>query len=228
MKLSVRKLVKQVYSESGATSHLTSLKVGLIGIVLVLVIGSACGYAPIAQGPSSQTASPARTESPSPSPLPSGQWPMYNDATYKFSISYPPTFTFERQHGITGTDILMLYRAVDPAYANGYPPGEIDIGVYVRDADTVDAWVTKHSGPPTPSGKNLYWNGVTNRATVTVAGRDAIAFVWTPNTGKPTIYSSGVFLGATYVLIVSWWSMDPLYSDTVQRSHQHMLQDLRI
>jgi hypothetical protein len=203
----------------------------VFGCILLLL--SACGYAPTGQGPGTQTASPAQTGSPAPiaasSPVLSpSQWPRYDDATYKFSISYPPTFTFERQHGIAGSDILMLYRAVDPAYLKGYPPGEVEIGMYAKDADSLDAWVTKHSGPPSPTEDNRHWSAVTNRATVTVAGRDGISFDWSPDSGKSVIHSTCVFLGTTYVLMVAWWTTDAKYSDTIQHHHQQMLVDLRI
>jgi hypothetical protein len=122
----------------------------------------------------------------------------------------------------------MLYRAVDPAYLKGYPPGEVEIGIYAKDADTLGAWVTKHSGPPTSSDNNRYWNPVTNRVTGTVSGHDGISFVWIPDTGKPIVHSTAVFLGTAYVLIVSWWTMDSTYSDALQRHHQQMVVDLRI
>jgi hypothetical protein len=208
---------------SAAISHLTGLKLGLICTVSVLVIGSACGYAPIAQGPSSQTASPARTESPSPNtslPPTGSSWPIYTDPDYGFSITYPPTFKFVRQNGEPSVGQMMLYRAVDPIYLNGYPKGQIDAGIYARDADTLPEWVQKHSGPP-----KRYWTVTTNQHAATVHGRVAFAFDWTPGAG-PTIHSTAIFLGKTFVLLLDYWSADAQYESTLQIYFQRMLDEL--
>jgi hypothetical protein len=198
-------------------------------VIIALLVLCACGRAGVSQGPGS-TASPTRTASPSPvaSPSPSSSpWPVYADSRYQFSISYPLGFTFQPQHGIEGTPIVMEYRAVDPRYLSGYPPGEIDLGIYAKDANTLVGWVTRHSGPSSSPDPNRLWSPVTNEATSTVAGHDAFSFDWVPDTGSSTLHTTAVFLGATYVLLVMWWSNDVSYAPTLQQYYQQMLTDLK-
>jgi hypothetical protein len=162
------------------------------------------------------------------SPFPSGSpWPTYSDTAYKFTISYPPGFTFEPEHGLAGTGMLGGYRAVDSAYLNKTPPGQIEITIYAKDADTLDGWVTKHSGPPASSDMNRYWSPVTNQTNVTVAGRGGLSFDWVPDSGSPTIHTTAIFLGASNVLTVAWWSYDPTYANSLQQYEQRMLADLQ-
>ncbi len=208
-----------------------SARAGLGAAICILLV--ACGRAPIAQGPGGETASPARTDSPSafisPSPWPSGSpWPRYADTTYHFTISYPPSFVFQPQHGIDGAGILMLYRAVDPFYQNGYSPGEIDIGMYKNDAQDLASWVAKHSGPPSSTDANRYWSPVTSQALVTVAGHDGLSFVWVADSNQLTIHATGVVLGTFYVLTVSWWGSTSAYATAMQQNTDQMLRDLMI
>jgi hypothetical protein len=122
----------------------------------------------------------------------------------------------------------MTYRAVDPAYTNAYPPGEVDIAVYMKDADSLSSWVAMHSGPPGSSPKTRYWSPVANEAVTTVAGRTGLFFDWTPDTGPPIIHTTAVFLGTSYVLTFDWWSSDAAYAPTVQQYEQRMLSDLQM
>src|SRR5260370_41705379 len=96
------------------------------------------------------------------SPQPSATWQSYTDSNYHFTIAYPANFTFQPEHGLPGTGLLMTYRTVDPIYLSTYPPGQIEIAIYSQDASNVADWVTKHSGPPTSSDPNRYWNPVSN------------------------------------------------------------------
>ncbi len=96
---------------------------------------AAATTSPTAPLPTTQPTSTAPTSSPCApvsSPPPQANWQTYSDATYSFSISYPAGFTLEPQHGVPGTAIVMLYRAVDTCYLGGYPPGQVEFGVYAR------------------------------------------------------------------------------------------------
>jgi hypothetical protein len=117
---------------------------------------------------------------------------------------------------------------VDPSYLNGYPKGQIEITIYSKDADTLDSWVTKHTGPQLSREKTRYWSPVTNRATLTVAGRDGLSFDWVPDAASVTIHATAVFLSTVYVLTVSWWSYDATYGTTLDQYRRQMLADLQM
>jgi hypothetical protein len=121
----------------------------------------------------------------------------------------------------------MAYRAVENQYLQGYPPGQIEIAIYSKDADSLSGWVAKHSGPPTSSNQNRYWNDPTNQSAVRVNGRDGFSFDWLPDVGGATIHSTAVFLHAKYVLVLQWWSADSTYAATVKQYHSRMLTDLQ-
>src|SRR2546428_2149202 len=131
----------------------------VVGLALVLV---SCG-----RGSATGDASASRTQSPSPpiaspSPSPSGVWQAYTDQQYGFSISYPPDFTMQSQ-GTGPPGGLQVYRAVDNKYVSGYPPGQVELGIYTMDAETLSAWVAKHTGPAeAPSSQGHYWATTTN------------------------------------------------------------------
>jgi len=168
----------------------------------------------------------APVATPSPSAADS-QWPTYTDADYKFTVSYPPSFTFQRQHGSPGTGLLMLYRAVDPIYLNTYPPGQIEIGIYSMDTLTLSGWVAKHSGPPRSTNLTRYWTAGTNQNAVTSRSPSGLSFDWLPDTGSPTIHATALFLGASQVLVLDWWSNNPSDAATLEPYYQRMLKDLQ-
>ncbi len=127
-----------------------------------------------------------------------------------------------------GTGLLMAYRAVDSSYLSTYPPGDIGVVIYSKDADTLSGWITKHSGPPTTSSPTRYWTAGANQTPVTVDGRDGLSFDWVPDTGGFTLHATAIFHRAAYVLVLQWWSVDPSYAATLERYHKRMLQDLRL
>lgn len=161
-----------------------------------------------------------------PSPAPSG-WPLYTDTTYHFTVSYPPNFTFQLEHGLDGTGLLMAYRTFDPIYANTYPPGQISIGIYSRDADTLRSWVAKHSGPSSSTDITRYWKPVSNETDVAVGSRGGLSFDWVGDQGGITIHETIMFMGASYVFAIDWYATDSTYADVVQRNYQQMLDSLR-
>jgi hypothetical protein len=167
------------------------------------------------------------SQPPSATPFTPETWPRRDDPDFQFSVSYPPNFSLQRQHGIPGTGLVMAYRAVDNTYLAAYPPGQIEIAIYLKDADSLSMWVARHSGPPSSSSANRYWDAATNQGAVRVDGRDGLTFDWRPDTGQATIHATAVFLRATYVLVLQWWSTDPAYAATVQQYHKRMVADLR-
>jgi hypothetical protein len=127
-----------------------------------------------------------------------------------------------------GTGLVMAYRAVENCYVNTYPPGQIEITIYSKDADTVAAWISKHSGPATSSDPTRYWTPVTNQTAVTVTGQEGVSFDWVPDMKDKTIHATATFLGTAYVFVIQWWSNDTDYATTLHSYYQRMLTDLKL
>jgi hypothetical protein len=159
---------------------------------------------------------------------PTGTWQSYTDTTYHFTVDYPATFTFQPEHGVSGTGLVMAYRTVDPIYLSTYPPGQIEIAIYSQDSSNPADWVTKHSGPPMSSDPNRYWSPVSNASTVAVAGRSGESYDWVPDQGGQTIHATAILLGASFVLVMQWWSTDPTSAPTLGQYYQHMLSSLQV
>jgi hypothetical protein len=192
----------------------------VVGLAVALV---SCG---------SRTGNPTavRTDSPSPlvkSPSPSGSWQVYTDQQYGFSVSYPPDFTFQTQ-GSGPPGGLQAYRAVDNRNLSGEPPGQVDIDLFSMNADSIRAWVVKHTGPAeAPSNQEFYWGTASNLAATTAAGRPALSFDYSSE-GFPTTVHATVFLqSSSRVLLLDWWSTDPNYEASIQATFQQMLSSLR-
>jgi hypothetical protein len=195
-----------------------------VGVALVLI---GCGAVP-----ATGSASAARTDSPSPpssspSPSPSGAWQVYTDQQYAFSISYPSNVTFQSQ-GSGPPGGLQVYRAVDNRYLRGEPPGQVEVDLLSMDADTLRAWVAKHTGPAeAPSNQEFYWGSVSNLAATTAVSRPALSFDNSAE-GFPTTVHAIVFLqDPSRVILVDWWSTDPTYAPTIEAVFQQMLTSLR-
>ena len=195
--------------------------------ILGLLVVSGCGSVPTAHQPGDQVASGVRSPSPSARPSTSSQWQTYSDPDYHFSISYPPGFTFVRNNGALGSDLVISYRAVETTYLNSYPPGDLSIAIYTKDADSLTAWVTKHTGPVDSPDHMRYWFSVSNQAVTTVAGKQALSFDWVPEGGSPTFHDTTIFLGASYVLTIAWWSSVPGYATTLRQYYARMIGDLQ-
>jgi len=198
------------------------LRVCDVGAALLLI---SCGGVP-----ATGSASAARTDSKSPpssSPSPSGTWQTYVDQQYGYSISYPPDFTFlARDSGLPGG--LQFDRAVETKYANDYPPGQVEIYTYSMDANSLKAWITKHTGPAeAPESQAHYFTNTSNVTTTTLVGRPAISFDYSV-TGFPAISHTTVFLQtSSRVFLIAWWSETPQYAATIQPVFQRMLASLR-
>jgi hypothetical protein len=117
----------------------------------------------------------------------------------------------------------MTYRAVDPIYLNRYPPGQLEVAVYSKDANTLSDWVVKHSGPSGSSDISRYWTPVSNQAIRTVGSKSGLSFDWVPDMADKTIHSAIVFLGNAYVLMLQWWTTDPHLESTLNQAFAQML-----
>lgn len=201
----------------------------LVAAVMLVGCGRVVGGA--ATSPTGSTAStavtnaptPASTASPSSTPsIPPG-WQTYSDQTYSFHIAYPPTFTFKQEGSADpAVDWLAEYRAVDSRYLNGYPPGQVEIGVYVNDADTLADWITKHTGSSS-SDHTLYWQNTSDNQSVAAAGRPGIAFTTTV-TGFPVVGHSTAFVqNSSRIIVFNWWATDSNYSSSISNVAQQML-----
>lgn len=189
-------------------------------------VASATKPAPV---PTTQPASSAPTAWPCPgltAPPPTADWLSYKDNKYAFTISYPKGFTFQKSGGADPRPgWLIEYRAVDTCFLGGYPPGQVEMGVYTMDADTLTAWVQKHSDSTCLIGKEYFW-AVSNLRTVTVSARKAVAFDVDASgcpEGTGMIHDTAFLLGTGNVFRISWWSSDPNYVSTVQAIAERML-----
>jgi hypothetical protein len=117
-------------------------------------------------------------------------------------------------------------RAVDKQFSTGYPPGQVDFGVYSKDADTLEAWVQRHTGPcGSPNSKAYFWDTTAKLQPATIAGRSAVSFDWDQSScfGTATLHETALFFGTDYVFRLDWWSTDPNYSSTIQQIAAQML-----
>jgi photosystem II stability/assembly factor-like uncharacterized protein len=180
--------------------------------------------------PTSTPASSTRTSPcvPVAPPPPLATWQAFTNAQYGFAIAYPPGYTLKSEGGANpATGWLAEFRAVDSCYLDVYPPGQVEMGVYTKDADTLTAWVNKHSvAKCTDPG---FFPGVSNMRSVTVAGRDALAFddVYTGCEFSGVVHTTVLLLGSGNVFRIDWWATDPNYAPTLQAIADQMLASLK-
>jgi len=180
--------------------------------------------------PSVESPTPS-VASPSPSPSPTPGWKTYTNTQFGFSISYPPGWVVQNSANPGSTlprGILLLQRAVEPRFLGNYPPGQVEFSVRARDADTLNAWVQKHTGPCGSDGsKEYYWDTPSDLTSMTVAGHDARSFDWNMaqacGEGATSLHFTAFFVGTSYVFVLDWWSTDPAYAATVHRVADQML-----
>jgi hypothetical protein len=159
--------------------------------------------------------------------VPTNGWSVYKDPTFGFSIGYPSSFVIQNTLKAGGTlpkGWLLAMRAVDSKFASGYPPG-VDFGVYSKDADSLTAWVQKHTGPcGSDTSKAYYWDSTSNVVQTTVSGRDALSFdLVNPCGSSLTLRETIFFLGTAYLFRLDWWSSDTTYAATIGPIVQSML-----
>ena len=203
----------------------------MLAIVAVALSLSACGRVPaVSISPSgSPSADSTPSTPPSPSPSRTAEWQTYTDPTYGFSLSYPPTFVLDNPTtGPLTPGWLLERRIVDAQFVSGYPPGDIDFGVYAFDSTTLDGWVRQHTGPcGSPNSKEFYWDNVVNLSPVTVASRAGQAFDWDQRSCGPNlVLHETVFLFSndTYVFRLDWLASSADYSGTIQTTGQQVIQ----
>ncbi len=121
----------------------------------------------------------------------------------------------------------MLYRAVDNCYLGGYPPGQVELGVYTKDADTLNAWVQKHSDTDCGGANSTaFIFGVSSLTATTAAGHDAVSFDdQGSGCGGPAYkgHSTVFFLDLQHVFMLDWWTSGPDHAPTVQAIGSQML-----
>jgi len=122
--------------------------------------------------------------------------------------------------------MLATYRAVDDCYVR-YPPGQVELGVFSYDANSLTAWVQKHSDVGCAgSNTTAFIFGVSNLHAVTAAGRPAISFDdkfsgcgGPAGAGQETAF----LLSPNYVFMIGWWSSGSSYAPTVRGIASEML-----
>ncbi len=121
---------------------------------------------------------------------------------------------------------LLEMRAVESRFLGRVPPGQVEFGIRANDADTLTAWVQKHTGPcGSPNIKEFYWDNISTLTPLTAAGRDALAFDWDQQAcGTPyTLHLIGFVLRPSNVFLFSWYSQDATYAATLKRIADQML-----
>ena len=207
-------------------TKLVAIGVGVAPLLLV----AACGRLPesgatVGTSPTaSPQDSPSAISSPSSSPtpiVPSG-WQTYSDATFAFRIAYPAAFTFKREGNADPVAMwLAEYRAVDNRYLNGYPPGQVELGVYSMNADTLDAWLTLHTGVDQSTHSQFYWAATSNVQAATIVGRAVITF---DVQNGPALVHVTIFRHGVYLIRLDWYSTDSTYSSDIQAVADQMLK----
>jgi hypothetical protein len=202
--------------------------------LLAILILAGCGAVPNAHR---AAASGTRTDSPPaptptntslPSPTTPAGWQTYADTQFGFSIAYPPGFAVQNEGGSPAS--VQSYRAYDPQYAtNGYPRGQVEFAIYVKDAASLTDWVARHTGAPGGPTANpvTYWVQTANMQSTTAAGRDAIYFEWNTASGPTTVYVIAFFWKSSYVFRLEWWAVDSGYLSTMDATARQMLNSFR-
>jgi hypothetical protein len=121
---------------------------------------------------------------------------------------------------------LLEMRAVESRFLGTIPPGQVEFGVRANDADTLTAWIKKHTGPcGSPNSKEYYWDNISNVTPVKAAGRDALSFDWDQQAcGTPyTLHLTAFLLRPSYVFLFSWYSQDVADAATLRGLADQML-----
>src|SRR5579864_1531853 len=191
----------------------------------ILISVSACGRAPGSSdltSPGPVQTSPTSSSPPTPSIPPN--WQTYSDSTYSFTIAYPSNFTFKKEGGADPTEgWLAEFRAIDNKYLDGYPPGQVEVGIYAYDSDSLTNWIAKHTGTSSPPNHSQYWSSATNIQPTSVVARSAIAFDVTVSGFPVTGHTTAFIQNLTRVIVVNWWSTDPANTSTVGDVAKQML-----
>jgi hypothetical protein len=190
---------------------------------------------PAAQPTPTAAATIAPTPTPTPTPEPtataqSTDWLTYSDPDFGFSIDYPPDFIVESTL-VTGTlppGVLRHLRAVDKRFTEGYPPGQVAFGVFLKDASTPAQWVSKHSiDAVAPVSDSIFFYGVSSAVQTTVTGRQAVLLEWNPGGEGASTSHSVVFFSTSYVFEIHWYAQESKYESTIHSVFDRMLASYR-
>ncbi|MDO8612550.1 MAG: hypothetical protein Q7R32_06965 [Dehalococcoidia bacterium] len=169
------------------------------------------------------------TEPPEPTPGVPVDWLTYTDPDFAFNIGYPPQFVWDDTvFDSLPPGVLKFLRFVDSHFASGYPPGQVTLSVFARDADTPAEWVFKHSAEGAPpadvESKQLYFFNVTNVRSVTVAGRSALAFDWAVESEGTQALHHVAFFSGPRVMVFGWEASDPSYAATAESTFNGIIE----
>lgn len=213
-----------------------SASAGMRATVMAAVILAVVGCTQPGGHAAVPSASPSTSSADCTLP-PGAAWAMHADAVGGFSVTYPPGFTFELQR-YQPSGVEESYRAVETCYLKVPPQGQLEVTVYLKDANSLEGWINKHTGDPAFTSPNQYFSAVTHEAPARVTGHDAMAFDWQPDATPHTVHNTAMFLGTQYVLVVGWWADDApgldnpgaraAYAAALQADYKHMLADLRL
>jgi hypothetical protein len=194
----------------------------VLAAALLLSSMAACRSVPTASSSPRTTpisnASPARSASPEPTGSPTSpnedlvkcedlKDQRYTSTAYGFSVQCPSGFwwgTFRN----APPGWLSLYRTVDDRYVNGYPAGQIEIGVRNLDSDSLRHWVDQRVGPPYSSDGSHIWDSVTNVREISLAGSTGLAFdfVMAGSESPYNFHDVALVLQSKFVLVIDWWA----------------------
>ena len=171
----------------------------------------------------SQLASP-----PAQTPAVPAGWLTYTDPDFGFSIDYPPEFVVDDTiFGSLPPGMERFVRVVDKRFASDFPPGQITIFVFSKDAASPDEWVARHSasGPP-PSdleALQLFFFNITNLNQISVAGRTGVSFDWTVKGDGAGLLHTTVFFSGSHAIAIGWEASDPAYVMTAESLFEQVI-----
>lgn len=195
-------------------------KSGFLLFTGLLLTTVACGeprvpsqLIPTVPGP---TLSPSTSASPSPT-----EWQTYSDSEYSFSIDYPPDFQTENFDPSVQKGQLKRLRFFDNMFVGEYPDGQIELAVYERDADSLESWVTKHSGNDR-TAPEIYYEQTSNEKATSVNERTAIAFDFEAGPEVGIVHVVAFFSGERVITLE--WFASTTYESTLRPIFERMIE----
>ena len=146
---------------------------------------------------------------------------------FRFSIGCPSNFSWQTFG--QGIGRLFNARSVDDKYLNGYPAGEVDIAVVANSGNSLRDWVASHTGQPSPSDMNHFWDSTSNLTDIQIAGRPAIGFdyvVVAPDS-PVNFHAAGFVLPEGSVLLIDWWAFSSDYGPVIASVAQQMIASIQ-
>jgi hypothetical protein len=116
--------------------------------------------------------------------------------------------------------LVKALRFVDMRLAQAEPPGQVELNLYNRDADSPRTWVSKHSS----EGDRSFFPRAREITDTTVASHAAVAFEWDAG---PVVHAIAFFLDSLAIVIEWWATSDSNYAPTVASVFGRMLASYR-